>query len=462
MSRLRYPDAGLVQATNYPAHSMNPEKPLTEGFVWRRQDFAIALLGQAACSLGPALVAAGYHVVAHRLAEAEQAFSTEQSPTVMVVDFSDEERPPEAVPLLARSHRAGERFLALVHGHDGGAFRRAFLAGARDVVAWPARTEDVLHAIDAIVEPVALRAAWDRLRQQALREETQGLPPSEHARLEPQRVEAIALAAQLAETQRELERVREQAKEERSRLWAQLVDVMQERDRALVAGGRSLRVGRVFAPGDDEEQRRWDLLEQENKTLTSALADARATAAGLRRELEEAHQVLRQVASIEQVAVGNLDETGPMDRCDSVEGALEQRARDEERLALLDKLLTRRAKLEQQVMKAREAWLPWSDDVDDDTGPDLSWATAEEVEGDRTAASEALSEQHQLEQQVQSLVAELAEPTHPGLGRSLILELSRLAEAYDEACRDLEALRSERQALMHESEPCKEARARKS
>lgn len=134
---------------------------------WHRDRYRLALVGAEAAKHRDLVSRAGYVVVvAHDGHEASAIFSKADPFDVVVLDFGLTGRPPEAVLLFSRRTSPGAPCIGLVSAEDAEQFRRAFLAGARDVLPSPARGEDLLSSVDTVLEPRALGELVEGLRHE--------------------------------------------------------------------------------------------------------------------------------------------------------------------------------------------------------------------------------------------------------------------------------------------------------
>lgn len=125
----------------------------------------IALIGDDAARHDEVVRRAGYRTLIARTGqEASLLFNAGHAVDVVVLDFAIRGRPPEAILLFARDVLATSPLLALVPATLDEAYRRAFLAGARDVLPSPCRSEDLLDAIDMALEPKVLTALLEAAR----------------------------------------------------------------------------------------------------------------------------------------------------------------------------------------------------------------------------------------------------------------------------------------------------------
>jgi CheY-like chemotaxis protein len=176
-----------------------------EGGFQRRQ-YQVALVGEEALTHRELLERAGYSTIgASDGSEAATLFSGMDIIDVVVLDFAISGRPPEAILLFARDVLTSAPLIGLVPANKDEGFRRAFMAGARDVLPSPTRGEDLLDAIDLVLEPNYLSALVAELRGG---EQAEGLhfgqtdPSDNSARVEALELERDRLQQLLAQTEK--------------------------------------------------------------------------------------------------------------------------------------------------------------------------------------------------------------------------------------------------------------------
>lgn len=127
------------------------------GITWERSLFRIALIGQVDEEHSNLLLNAGYRVQhAQTGDDASRLFAQKEPFDLVVLDFELADKPPEAILIFARRVSPATPFIAIVDAEQNEGYRRAFLAGARDVLCHPADPQDLLAAIDLSLEPIAL------------------------------------------------------------------------------------------------------------------------------------------------------------------------------------------------------------------------------------------------------------------------------------------------------------------
>jgi len=192
----------------------------------KRNRFRIALVGPRAAEHISFLTKAGYRVVkAQEGADAASLFDHDADAfDALVVDFEPEGMPPESVLLFCRRTSPMAPVIALVPHSDESGFRRAYLAGARDVMPSPTGAQDLLEALDLALESRVLKSLLEEkgLTTQALPEEKDALEnaskesPSTSARYRNERDEAKASLRLHEKTNQELyERLKEARDEKR-------------------------------------------------------------------------------------------------------------------------------------------------------------------------------------------------------------------------------------------------------
>ncbi len=231
---------------------------------WHRDRYRLALVGAEAAKHRDLVGRAGYVVVVAGDGHEASAIFHETEPfDVVVLDFALKGRPPEAVLLFSRRTSPGAPCIALVASDDAEQFRRAFLAGARDVLPVPARGEDLLSSIDTVLEPRALGELVDGLKHEMSRG-TRG--------------EAVRAPGSANAGVRVI--VDERAKEEASALRQQALDAFAERDRAVQARASGQKKVTSLRRQIKERDQRLALMERACEELTGklkALRDERRT-----------------------------------------------------------------------------------------------------------------------------------------------------------------------------------------
>lgn len=427
---------------------------------WRREGFELALIGPEAMRHKELLRRAGYGVRGASSGDrAQLVFADEKAVDLIVLDFALEGRPPEAVLLFSRGTSASAALVALVPSHDAEGFRRAFLAGARDVLPTPSRGEDLLASVDYLLEPRALEATVQRLRAQLGGDETLALPsaptPEERAAL-------IALEAQVKELRREIERLHEQHEGELTSLRARLEEAAAERDRATVSRKQARARARSSEQAAKDGQAQVRLLERACEELQLKLKDARVERRSLETRLANAEKRVRTLEEVihQHVEAAELEVQGavglsaPSDL--DPEAALDARALDARRLAELelamqerDSLERRVAELEQELERVSERAAERAAERGEgafDTPSQLEGALSLRDEDERRLAEldDVLRERERLDEEVRRLNRALAEPAADPRSAALAAELRDLKEAYAESLAMLEAVRADR------------------
>lgn len=406
------------------------------------------------------LLRAGYAVRGAALGDHAQAvFADDRTFDIIVLDFALEGRPPEAVLLFSRRTSASALLIALVPQQDSDGFRRAFMAGARDVLPTPSRGEDLLASVDYLLEPRALQSTVDRLRQQLGGDETMALPPSRPGPHDGAAV--IALEAQVKELRREVERLREKHRDEVTRLRQQALDAVSERDRAVVGREQAKQKARSFRREARDGQGQMRLLERACEELQLKLKSARDQRRALEsrladtqkrvRVLEEAMHQHVHAAELEVQAASDIADVPPSDV--DPEAALEARAADEERLAQLEEAMKERDSLERRVRELELELERVSEAertrADIDTPSELEAALSARAEDERRLEEldGALVERERLDDEVRRLRSALAEPSADPRLADVVGELRDLKDAHGETLAMLEAVRADRESF---------------
>lgn len=295
--------------------------------LWRRERFHVVLVGPQAEVHRDLIRRAGYQVrTAANGNDAQHALEASRPLDVVVIDFALSDRPPEALVLFAAQANAGAPLVAVVSARDSDAYRRAFHAGARDVLPAPARGEDLLAAIDGVLEPHALAEALERMR--ALLEPLRGQAPA-HAPVPPPSAELPRVELELKAAALELERLR-----------ARLTAAETQRAEEAIATAR-LRE-RAHAETAEAQRRILDLRAE----LQNRDAEIRAlerTCAQLQRKQDDAQETLGTPGVKPAVAswplgqsVSHNPERLSYDTLAHERDGLEQRVRELEQMLAMD------------------------------------------------------------------------------------------------------------------------------
>ncbi len=375
--------------------------------LWERAGYTVALVGGQALLHRELVERTGYTLLcAQDGDEASELFSAGATVDALVLDFSATGRPPEAILLFARRTSAGAPVIALVPAELDEAYRRAFNAGARDVLPLPARSEDLVAAIDMVLEPRGLADALEEMRARSFDvESAHGVRDSSDA----QRI--IALGTALAASEQKVKALRAQTDQGTAVFRQQALDAITERDR-LLEGKEALKKKNQHLRRqlrDRDAQLR--LTEKACEELQRKLKNARTQ----RRELETR---LIRVADVEHerapyalvsedldASFGSTLEIGVVDP----EEALAQREADAEKLNELDDLYKRYRASLIQVEKMR-AVLKAEAGVDADDIPGL-WDRPANAQVKHDLVSElenALLERDEAERRIGELEDELA------------------------------------------------------
>ncbi len=454
-----------------------PIPPTSSTLGWRREGFEVALIGPEAMRHRELLLRAGYRVRGALQGDrAQRVFADDVAVDVIVLDFALEGRPPEAVLLFSRGTSAAAALVALVPAQDSDGFRRAFMAGARDVLPTPSRGEDLLASVDYLLEPRALQSTVDRLRQQLGADETIALPPSKPSA--DDKAAVIALEAQVAELRREIERLREkhdkQQQQSATRLQQQVMLVVGERDRALASLEQAKQKARSFRREALDGQGQLRLLERACEELQLKLKDARDQRRAVESRLVEAQkrtrtleQVIHQHVQAAELEVQSAQALLEVPRSDvDPEAALLEREQDERRLAELEGAMKERDDLERRVKElelelakvsetstrsaaAADGFGSERTRAEIDTASELEAALAARAEDERRLAEldGVLVERERLDAEVRRLQQALSEESVDPRTAELEAELRDLADAHGETTAMLEAVRVDRESL---------------
>lgn len=434
-----------------------PETHASHG--WRREGFEVALIGPEAMQHRELLVRAGYAVRgARRGDQAAQLFQSPEPVDVIVLDFSLQGRPPEAILLFSRRTSAAAQLIAIVPAQDADAFRRAFLAGARDVLPTPARGEDLLAAVDLLVEPRALSGLLGRLRSQyGVDDETHALPAAPGPNVAHQK--NAALDAEITRLRAQLDDLRTRHDEELKRLRQQALDAVTDRDRLLdsrnearerLADSRKeLREGaaqlRMLERACEELQRKLKDSRDQRRSFEARLTQAkeriRSLEQAMREHVEQAERSVKLDMEFTEVSA-------PPDGLEvDVEEALAARDEDAQRLEELEAALDERSRLAARVAElesqlARVEQRVGTNEVKELS--DLEEALERRAEDEERLAEldEAMALRDGLEREVERLRKDLSR----GDGGDAE-ELVELHDAYDQTLALLDAVRSDRAGL---------------
>jgi DNA-binding NarL/FixJ family response regulator/outer membrane murein-binding lipoprotein Lpp len=404
------------------------------------------------------LVRAGYGVRGTEHGDqAAQVFAEPKPVDVIVLDFALSGRPPEAVLLFSRRTSSAASLIGLVPSQDADAFRRAFLAGARDVLPSPARGEDLLAAVDLVMEPRALEAVIDRMRLQlGSADETIPLPPAPGVH----GVRITRLEDDVAKLTKKLSLQKRKHAEEMTGLRQQALDAVTERDRLidsrnqvrekLAISRKEMRETatqlRMMERAAEELQRKLKSARDQRRSFESRLSQAKTRIDTLERSLHEHVEAAeREVQS--QVEEEFTEVSAPPPAIDPEE-ALLARAEDEQRLQELEDAMGERARLAERV-RDLEAQLLGSTaatplDTTSAEGDALEDALAERAQDEERLAEleSAIEQKRGLEDEVARLRKMLK-----GTGEQDLSELDELREAHEQTLGILDAVRLDRDTL---------------
>lgn len=320
----------------------------------KRQRFRVALVGKKAVVHEELVRRAGYRVeLAPDGAIAGRLFRQDTKPfDGLVVDFELDGRPPEAVLLFCRRTSPSAPVIALVPHEDESGFRRAFMAGARDVLPSPVRGEDLLDAIDLALEPRALSLLLEEVRAQGPFDIPSYNPDEEDALVQ----EIQRLQAELSKRNREQDnsqRFREQALRavtERDAIEEEVQALKRELDR--------------FKREHDKTNAEVRMHEQATRELHTRLKGTREAQRGAEHRAQSAERALNdlrvQTGQFPIIVDDDDDESTASIRSFNreeeldPERALDQRHREESLLAELDRALEEKARLEQKLLGFEE------------------------------------------------------------------------------------------------------------
>jgi len=422
---------------------------------WRRDAYTVVLVGGHAGPHKDLVARAGYRVVVADDGDAaSDYFSDGHAADAIVLDFAAEGRPPEAILLFARRTSPDAQVIAIVPANRDDAYRRAFVSGARDVLSAPPRGEDLLAAIDLVLEPRGLQDLVEELRARGFEDDQSTMALAEVG----DRVSIVRLEAELREARAELERARRETSDATASFRQQALDAITERDRLLEARD-DLRRKLSHARRDlKEREAQQSLLERACEELQRKLKDARDQRRDAEARVLESDARIRALEDELEERRGQGFHSPTIETKDGVmdpEAALSARAVDEARLAELDEIyklyqdsLTRVSDLEARLA-AKDA--PPSEDSDVGPPPgEISDATRSTLTHER---AELLSRIHALEGELQSREAALFTQRHPddehvALTLEVALaELNDLREQNAETQAHLETTRLERDGL---------------
>jgi CheY-like chemotaxis protein len=285
---------------------------MLSGDGFQRKQYQVALVGEEALGHQELLERAGYATVgAKNGEEAATLFSGMEIIDVVVLDFAISGRPPEAILLFARDVLTSAPLIGLVPANKDEGFRRAFMAGARDVLPSPTRGEDLLDAIDLVLEPQYLAEMVARLSGE---HSTEGraydrTDPADHvAHVEALQLEKERLRKMLTDTEKahqdELTRMDQDLSSMRN-AWRDLQgkEVQSRREnnaleRQLREKERELEKSRTDAK---EERQRAERLKKERDRSRDDLDELRQEIALLEQEAtadEPPHRLSRSSADL--------------------------------------------------------------------------------------------------------------------------------------------------------------------
>jgi DNA-binding NarL/FixJ family response regulator len=425
---------------------------------WRRDAYTVVLVGPYAAPMKELVARAGYNVIdADDGDVASDLFARGLAADAIVLDFATEGRPPEAVLLFARRTSPDAQIIAVVPPNRDDAFRRAFLSGARDVLPAPPRGEDLLAAIDLVLEPRGLQDLVEELRARGFEDDqsTMALPHVED------RVSLVRLESELREAKAEMERLRREKDEATATFRQQALDAITDRDR-LLESRDEVRKKLALARRDlKEREAQQSLLERACEELQRKLKDARDQRRDAEARLLESEARVRALEDEIESQRGQGFHSPTIETKDGVidpEAALSARAVDEARLAEIDEIyalyqdsIARVSVLETKLRSRGE--LSEDEVLESDVGPptgEISDATRSTLTHER---QELLGRIQQLEGELASREAALFVSPHPDDENAALTlevalaELHDLREATAESASSLEAARLERDAL---------------
>jgi CheY-like chemotaxis protein len=424
---------------------------------WRRDAYTVVLVGPYAAPVRDLVARAGYRVVdADDGDKATDLFARGLAADAIVLDFATEGRPPEAVLLFARQTSPDAQIIAIVPPNRDDAFRRAFLSGARDVLPAPPRGEDLLAAIDLVLEPRGLQDLVEELRARGFEDDqsTMALPHVED------RVVLVRLENDLREAKAEIERLRREKDEATASFRQQALDAITDRDR-LLESRDELRKKLALARRDlKEREAQQSLLERACEELQRKLKDARDQRRDAEARVLEADARVRALEDEVESQRQQSFHSPTIETKDGIvdpEMALSARAIDEERLAEIDEIyalyqdsIARVSVLESKLRARGEL----SDEAkESDIGPptgEISDATRSTLTHER---EELLGRIEQLEGELATREAALFVTAHPddeNAALTLEVALAELTDLRDqnaETLGRLDAARMERDAL---------------
>jgi DNA-binding NarL/FixJ family response regulator len=386
---------------------MDPVVTMTEAL--RRDRFRVALVGKPAVEHAEMIRRAGYVVVAAEDGVAAgRLFRQDAEPyDALVIDFALEGRPPEAVLLFGRRTSPSAPVVALVPADEDEAFRRAFLAGARDVLPSPARGEDILDAVDIVLEPRALEMLVDELRTQlpAGARGADYAPEHEDALLE----ELEELRGKVRQVEARERRVTDQFRVQALEAVTakdDLEDMVEDQNRRIVTQERNLK----------EMEARARLHERAAEELQLKLKEARDQRRKAEERASRAETRVHELEIIQEAfqPVGDTftgpGDTNPTDVWSLAEeadpeAALLARREDEVKLDELERVLAEKARLDARVEDleetvSRPGQRKGEDGKTDVTPPPVSMAGPEQAELDRTRRQRDALEARVLELEV--------------------------------------------------------------
>jgi CheY-like chemotaxis protein len=246
------------------------------GVTWERSQFSIALIGPESVRHAAAIEKAGFQIAtALSGQDAPALFAQPKSYDAIVLDFNIRDRPPEAILIFARRNSPNSPFVALVPPLDDESYRRAFLAGARDVLPTPTEQSDLVSAIDYTLEP---RALTELVQQLQLAQDFDGMPHQTSGEEEPSN-----LGEGKREAEQEIEVLRRQLESLGNTEQLNARAAIRDRDRALLQ--------------QEKAERR--ALECEDMVSEYSVKNHQleSTHESLRRDIQIAHERLRLMES---------------------------------------------------------------------------------------------------------------------------------------------------------------------
>ncbi len=280
---------------------------------WRRDAYRVALIGPECTPHHELVERSGYQVLTAADGDAAtDLFGQGEAVDALVLDFDSDGRPPEAVLLFARRTSAGAPVIAIVPANKNEAYRRAFLAGARDVLPAPARGEDLLAAIDLVLEPRGLADIVEELRAQGFEDPEGTVPLMASAGADVAQRIAV-LEQELRQKEEQIDEILRRKRTGTATFRQQALDAITARDRALESRERVKQKLASARRDLKERDAQLRLIERACEELNSKLKESLEHRRVVERQLVDA---LERLTALEG-AVGEVTVPTPASPADA-------------------------------------------------------------------------------------------------------------------------------------------------